>query len=315
MKKQELLGSGMLLLTALIWGTAFVAQSVAMDYMQPFTFGALRYALGALTLTPVMAVTAGIRRHNGVQPTGSRRDLWLGGCLCGVLLFLASASQQIGIQYTSVGRSGFITALYVVLVPIGALVVFRRPLSPLVAVSVAAAVAGLYLLCWQDGPALNRGDVYTAVCAVFFTAQILAMSQFAPRVDGVKLSFIQFAVCAALNAVAAVIREPAVPWSAVTQGWLPLLYAGVMSSGVAYTMQTLGQKRTPPAVASVLMSMESVFAAIAGAVILGQWLSVRETVGCVLMFAAVILAQVPLKRRGKNAASSERRGLFLDKTV
>ncbi len=306
MKKQELLGSGMLLLTALIWGTAFVAQSVAMDSIGPFTFGALRYVLGALTLTPVIAVTAGIRRHNGVQSMGRRRDLWLGGCLCGVLLFLASASQQIGIQYTTVGRSGFITALYVVLVPIGALLVFRRPLSPLVAVSVAAAVAGLYLLCWQDGPALNRGDVYTAVCAVFFTAHILVMSQFAPRADGVKLSCIQFLVCAALNAVVAAIREPLLPWSSVTQAWLPLLYAGVMSSGVAYTMQTLGQKRTPPAVASVLMSMESVFAAIAGAVILGQWLSARETIGCVLMFAAVILAQIPIKRRGKGAASSER---------
>lgn len=295
----------MLLLTAFIWGTAFVAQSVAMDFMGPFTFGALRYALGALTLTPVMAVTAIIRRRRGVPLTDSRRDLWLGGTLCGAMLFLASASQQVGIQYTTVGRSGFITALYVVLVPVGALLVFRRSLSPLVAVSVAAAVAGLYLLCWQDGPALNRGDVYTAVCAVFFTAQILAMSQFAPRVDGVKLSFIQFAVCALLNAVVAVVREPLVQWSAVTQGWLPLLYAGVMSSGMAYTMQTLGQKRTSPAVASVLMSMESVFAAIAGAVILGQWLSVRETVGCVLMFAAVILAQIPVKRRGKGSAATE----------
>lgn len=301
MKKEQWIGSGMLLLTAFIWGMAFVAQSVAMNDIGPFTFGALRYLLGAVALLPVMAIGRVMRRRRGEPAAENRRDLWIGGVVCGVLLCVASTIQQWGLLYTTVGRSGFITALYVVLVPIGALLVFRRPQSPLVLISVAAAVGGLYLLCWQNGPALNRGDVYTAVCALFFTAHILVLSHFAPRVDGVKLSCIQFMVCAVLNAVASVIWEPTFRWSSVAAAWLPLLYTGVMSSGVAYTLQTLGQKRTPPAVASVLMSMESVFAALAGAVLLGQWLSLREILGCLLMFAAVILAQVPLKRRRSAA--------------
>lgn len=297
MKKEQWLGSGMLLLTAMIWGCAFVAQSVAMDSIGPFTFGALRFAIGALTLTPVMAVSARIRRQAGVKTAGRRRDLLLGGALCGTLLFLGSAMQQIGLLTTTVGKSGFLTALYIVLIPLAGLILYRRPPSVTLIVSVAAAVGGLYLLCLPGGGAFNRGDGYTLLCALMFTAHILAVDAFAPKADGVQLSFVQFSVCALWHAVIAIIREPRLSWTAVTAAWVPLLYTGILSCGVAYTLQVLGQKRTPPTVASLLMSLESVFAVLAGALVLGQFPTLRETAGCCLMFAAVLLAQLPLPRR------------------
>lgn len=278
----------MLLLAALIWGCAFVAQSVAMDHLGPFTFGSMRFFMGALVLLPVIAW------RSKKQPAKTRlRDVLLGGAVCGTLLFFATAAQQIGLIYTTVGKSGFITALYVVLVPLAGWVLFRRRVSPLLWVAAAAALGGLYLLCGENGFSLNRGDVYTLLCAVFFGAQIMAVDYFVTRVDGVVLSCLQFAVSGVLNGIVALIAEPAISWSAVTAAWLPLCYTGILSSGVAYTLQILGQKRTPPAVASILMSLESVFAVLAGAVILLQWPTPREAVGCVLMFAAVIVAQIP----------------------
>lgn len=293
MKREQVVGGGMLLLAAIIWGCAFVAQSVAMDHIGPFTFGGLRFAVGGVALLPVIAVRRAFERKRGNRPQRRLRDLLLGGAVCGTVLFLASASQQVGLLYTTVGKSGFITALYIVLVPIGGFFLFRRRLSPLLIVSVAAALVGLYLLCMQDGVSLNRGDVYTFICALLFTVHILSVDVFVDKVDGVQLSCLQFFVCALLNGVVALVREPAVSLEVVSAAWLPLAYTGVMSSGVAYTLQILGQKRTPPAVASLLMSTESVFAALAGAVLLSEWLSPREIVGCCLMFAAVLAAQAP----------------------
>lgn len=203
-------------------------------------------------------------------------------------------APQLGLLYTTPGKSGFITAMYIVLVPIGGLLVFRRRLSPLLLVSLAAAVGGLYLLCMTEGLSLNRGDLYTMFAAVLFAVHILTVDVFAAKTDGVQLSCLQFFVCGLLNGAVALITEPPVTLEMLKAAWLPLLYTGVFSSGVAYTFQVLGQKRTPPTVASLLMSTESVFAVLAGAVLLGQWLSPRETWGCVLMFAAVILAQIPL---------------------
>ena len=297
MKKQQWVGSGMLLLAAIIWGCAFVAQSVAMEHIGPFTFGGLRFALGGVALLPVIFV----RRRQGISG-GRLRDLLVGGVLCGCFLFFASAAQQIGLLYTTVGKSGFITALYVVLVPVAGLLLFRRRVSPLLMISVAAAVGGLYLLCGQTGLSLNKGDVYTFFCALLFTGHILTVDHVAERVDGVQLSCMQFFVCALLNGITALMFEPAVTVTMVVDSWLPLLYTGLLSSGVAYTLQILGQKRTPPAVASLLMSLESVFAVLAGAILLGQWLTPRETVGCCLMFAAVLVAQIPTTSKQKRTS-------------
>ncbi len=280
----------MLLIAALIWGCAFVAQSVAMDFLGPFTFGSLRFFLGALVLLPVIWY----RGKKLGQPLAARpRDVLVGGALCGGFLFLASSAQQIGLMYTTVGKSGFITALYVILVPFAGWLLFRQRVSPLVWIAAAVALGGLYLLCGESGFSLNRGDVYTLVCAVFFTGQIIAVDYYVTRVDGVLLSCLQFAVSGVLNGAVALVTEPAVAWQAVAEAWLPLCYTGLLSSGVAYTFQILGQKRTPPAVASILMSLESVFAVLAGAVLLMQWPTMRESFGCVLMFAAVLIAQKP----------------------
>lgn len=291
MDKQALVGSGMLLLAAVIWGCAFVAQSVAMDHIGPFSFGSTRFFMGAAVLLPVILWRKKRALHTVTRP----RDAILGGVVCGGFLFLASSAQQIGLMYTTVGKSGFITALYVVLVPLAGFVLFRRRVSPLLALGAAAAVVGLYLLCGENGFSVNRGDAYTLACAFLFAAQILAVDHFVTRVDGVLLSCLEFTVSGVLNGVTALIFEPPLTWQALAATWLPLCYTGVLSSGVAYTLQILGQKRTQPAVASLLMSLESVFAVLAGAVILTQWPTLRETVGCAVMFLAVILAQMPTK--------------------
>ncbi|MBE6758285.1 MAG: DMT family transporter [Ruminococcaceae bacterium] len=293
LNKQSLVGSGMLLLAAVIWGCAFVAQSVAMDHIGPFSFGSVRFFIGAAVLLPVIAWRKKRALHTAARP----QEALLGGLVCGGFLFLASASQQIGLMYTTVGKSGFITALYVVLVPLVGFVLFRRRVSPLLALGALAAMIGLYLLCGENGFSVNRGDAYTLACAVLFAAQILAVDHFVTRVDGVLLSCLQFTTSGILNGITALIFEPALTWQMLAATWLPLCYTGILSSGVAYTLQILGQKRTQPAVASLLMSLESVFAVLAGAVILTQWPTLREAIGCVVMFAAVILAQVPTKER------------------
>ncbi len=290
--KGSLVGSAMLLLAAVIWGCAFVAQSVAMDHIGPFSFGSIRFFMGAAVLLPVILW----RKRRTIHTPTRCKDALLGGAVCGGFLFLASALQQIGLMYTTVGKSGFITALYVVLVPLAGFVLFRRRVSPLLAIGTLAATVGLYLLCGENGFSINRGDAYTLACAVLFTAQIIAVDHFVTRVDGVLLSCLQFVMSGMLNGVTALIFEPTLTWQAVAATWLPLCYTGVLSSGVAYTLQILGQKRTQPALASILMSLESVFAVLAGALILLQWPTPREAIGCAVMFAAVILAQMPTKR-------------------
>ena len=292
-KKNSWVGSGMLLLAALIWGGAFVAQSTAMDHIGPFTFGSLRFFLGAVVLLPVIGLRKVSRIHTPTRPSRAI----VGGLLCGVPLFLASASQQIGLIYTTPGKSGFITALYVVLVPLAGLLFFRRRVSPLLAVGVVAAIVGLYLLCGENGLNISQGDLFTLACAVLFTGQILAVDHFVDSVDGVLLSCLEFTVSGVLNGIAALITEPPLTWTMLAETWLPLCYTGILSSGVAYTLQILGQKRTQPAVASILMSLESVFAVLSGALILEHWPTSREWVGCGIMFAAVILAQIPVKAK------------------
>lgn len=292
----------LLLLTATIWGVAFVAQSVGMDYIGPFTFNAVRNAIGGLVLLPCIALLrrtgdgkGGIPQDERKAVSENRKNLLLGGICCGVMLFVASNLQQIGIQYTTVGKAGFITAMYIVLVPILSIFLGKKAGIKIWA-AVVLSVAGLYILCMTGGRfSLQKGDLLVLLSAFAFSVHILVIDHFAPLADGVKMSCIQFFVCALLSAVCMwLFEEP--DMGAILQAWIPVLYAGVLSCGVAYTLQIVGQRGMNPTVASLILSLESVISLIAGWVILGQALSAREISGCVLMFAAIILAQLPERK-------------------
>lgn len=286
----------LLLLTATIWGFAFVAQSVGMDYVGPFTFTAVRSIIGGVVLLPVIAFRE--RKKNKEESTEktNQRLLFLGGILCGLLLCIASNLQQIGIQYTTVGKSGFVTAMYIVLVPVLGIFVHKKT-GWQIWTAVGIAVPGLYFLCMTEGRfVMERGDVLTLLCAMAFSFQILVVDHFAPLVDGVKLACIQFFTCGILSALPMFFLEQ--PKSEqILAAWLPILYAGVLSNGVAYTLQIVAQRGMNPTVASLLMSMESVFSVLAGWLILHQKLNSREMTGCVLMFAAIMLVQINFKKK------------------
>ncbi len=292
---KEFKGNLLLLLTAMIWGAAFVAQSVSMDYIDPFTFSCTRSVLGCLVLIPVIAV---MDRKNGApaktHTARERKTLWLGGFACGVVLFIASNLQQFGICETTAGKAGFITAMYIVLVPIAGLF-FRRRAGWNVWFGVVLAVLGLYLLCVTEGFSIGHGDLLVFLCSIVFTAHILVIDHFSPKVDCVRMSCIQFFVCAVLSGIGMLIFE-APSMATILDCWLPIAYAGILSSGVAYTLQIVGQKYTRPTIASLLMSLESVFAVIFGFLLLHEGFAAREAIGCVLMFAAIILAQLPARR-------------------
>ncbi len=295
----------LLVITAFIWGTAFVAQSVGMDYLGPFTFNGVRSLIGGIALLPCIWF---LERINGKNETGKkdggeneaksvpsgRKDLMAGGIACGMMLFGASSLQQIGIQYTTAGKAGFITAFYIVIVPVLG-IFLRKKIGRKVWSAVAVALAGLYFLCITERFTIGKGDILIFLCALVFSLHILVIDYFSPKVDGVKMSCIQFFVCgiASLPFMFA-LETPKI--EAMIAGWMPLLYAGVLSCGVAYTLQIIGQKNVNPAVASLILSLESCFSVLAGWVVLGERLSVRESVGCVLMFAAIILAQMPEKK-------------------
>lgn len=306
MNKYTLRQSVLLLLTAAIWGVAFVAQSVGMDYVGPFTFNTVRSLIGGIVLIPCIVLlkrinagskdTAGVAEHASGDPSGQRKILLTGGVACGVLLCIASNLQQFGIMYTSVGKSGFITAMYIVLVPVVG-IFLKKKAGVKIWCSVAIAVCGLYLLCMTDnGFSIQKGDLLLLLGAVAFSFHILTIDYFSPKVDGVKMSCIQFFTCGILSMVCMFLFEqPQI--GAILQAWMPIVYAGVMSCGVAYTLQIVGQKGMNPTVASLILSTESVISVIAGWLILHQKLSGRELLGCVLMFAAIILVQLPERKR------------------
>ncbi|MCE5235786.1 MAG: DMT family transporter [Clostridiaceae bacterium] len=294
MNKTAFRSSLLLFLTATIWGFSFVAQSKGMEYVGPLTFNGARAVLGGIVLIPFAAAQSASNRKNGIK--ADKRALFRGGLLCGFFLFLASSFQQYGILYTTVGKSGFITALYIVLVPIFGLFI-KRKTGILVWVSAAVALFGLYLLCITEELSVNLGDALTLACAVLFAGHILVIDRFAAKTDGVTLSMLQFFVNGALACAAAFIFEkPSL--TGILSAWAPVLYAGVMSCGVAYTLQIIGQKGLEPSVASLILSLESCMAVLAGWLLLGQSLSPRELAGCAVMFAAIVLAQLP---PGKSA--------------
>lgn len=304
----------LLLITAMIWGAAFVAQDVAADALEPFTFNGLRMALAALTLVPVVALRHAAARkaasstdaeHTAkpallpTDPT-QRRYLLLGGLACGVMLAMGSGFQQLGINAgVQAGKAGFITALYIVLVPLTGLFFKKRP-TPLVWVAVALSAVGLYLLCMQGGFVLEGGDILLLLCALSFTGHILVIDRVIPHVDGVKLSCIQFAVTAVIClTIAAFTEHPT--WAAVKTAAIPILYAGILSGGVGYTLQIIAQKDIDPTIASLIMCLESVFAVLFGWLLLGDQMTTREYLGCAIMMVGIVLAQLP----GKSAKAED----------
>lgn len=301
MKKASVKQIGLLLLTAMIWGGAFVAQSVGLDYVGPFTINAVRFLIGGLVLLPGIALLEHFQAKRGeVRQRGSARDLLLGGLCCGLALCVATNLQQIGIAYTTVGKAGFLTALYVVIVPFLGLF-FGKRLPPVIWVCVALALAGLYLLCMTGTEGLGKGDLLVLLCALAFSVHILVVDHFSSRVDPVRLSCVQFLVSGLVAAVPmAVLEQPTV--AAVVSAWQPILYAGVLSCGVAYTLQAVAQRDCDPTVCSLVLCLESVFSLLFGWLLLGQGLTLREWLGCVLMFAAIVLAQLPQKARKPKPA-------------
>lgn len=267
-----------------------------MDYVQPFTFTAARSLIGGIVLLPFIFIRAQKAGRTSEEKSASWKQALPGGIICGVLLCIASNLQQIGIQYTTVGKSGFITAMYIVLVPVLG-ILFHKKTGIRVWISVALAVCGLYLLCMTGGSfRLQRGDLYTLCCALMFSLQILAVDHYAPIADNAILACIEFFTCGICSLIPMFLLEQP-RMHLILAAWLPILYAGILSNGVAYTLQFFAQRGLPASTASLLMSTESVFSLLAGFLILHQMLNGRELTGCVLMFAAIILVQIKGKEK------------------
>ena len=297
MKTGQMKNSLLLLLTSFIWGVAFVAQSVGGEAVGCFTFNGVRSLIGAFVLIPVIYFLDNQKKkelgeEKFLEQKGDSKTLLLGGVCCGVMLCIASNFQQFGISFTTVGKAGFITAMYILIVPILGLFM-KKKVGVKVWLGVVLATVGLYMLCMtSESFSLSKGDFLVLICAGFFSLHILIIDYFSPKVDGVRMSCIQFFVCGIISVIIAFIFEsPSL--SAILSGWLPILYAGVLSCGVAYTLQIVGQKNMDPTVASLILSLESVFSVLAGWLILNQTMTLREFSGCGLMFLAIILAQLP----------------------
>lgn len=302
MKKKNWEKSILLLITAVIWGAAFVAQSVGMEHIGPFTFTCVRNILGGLVLIPCISILNKWKgrqeSQTGEKQPQDRRSLLVGGICCGIVLCMASNLQQVGILHTTVGKAGFITALYIVIVPVMGLF-FKRKCGIQVWLGVFIALAGFYLLSTKGGLRPELADIYLLGSAFLFSVHILIIDHFSPKVDGVKLSCLQFFVCGILSGIIMLFTETT-DMADILAAWKPIVYAGVLSSGVAYTLQIIGQKDFNPTVASLILSLESVFSALAGWLILHQALSGRELLGCVLIFCAILLAQIPFKVKKMN---------------
>ena len=293
MKKKQLGNCLLLLLTATIWGSAFVAQSVGMEHVGPFTFTFSRSIIGGIVLLPCILLLGKWKKGFATKVE------WIGGICCGTALCVASNFQQVGMQYTTVGKAGFITALYVVLVPIFGIFMKKR-VSLLIWACVAVSVVGLYLLCMPEGAfVLGFGDLLVLLCAVLFSIHILVIDHFSPKGDGVVISCIQFFTCGIISGIPMMFLENPSIANMVDAKWA-ILYAGVLSSGVAYTLQVVAQKNVNPTVASLILCLESVVAVFAGWIILGEEMSSREIWGCILMFAAIVVAQLPVPEKMKE---------------
>jgi drug/metabolite transporter (DMT)-like permease len=319
MKNKHMLGNLLLLLTAMIWGTAFVAQRVGMDSIEPITFNASRMALAAVMVGALAYVLRQKQKketlrlalskqtlpageehiaHNAEDSTAPWRNILTGGICCGLFLTAGSVFQQMGVVYTSAGKAGFITAMYMLLVPILNYFLFKKKNSWLVWLAVFIGVGGMYLLCVKEDFSLTRGDVLVCICALMFSGHILCCDYFVKLASPIELAAVQFATAAVVSAAVAFFIETP-NRAGIISAAVPILYCGVVSGGIGYTLQIVAQKFTDPTIASLLMSLESVFAVMAGALLLGEQMSSREMIGCVVMFVAIILVQVPLPGEGK----------------
>ena len=294
----------LLFITAVIWGVAFVAQSAGMDYVGPYTFNAVRCLLGGIVLIPcVFFLTRSAKKEQKKDGTASKmpvmdrpKDLLIGGLICGFMMFVSTTLQQVGIAYTTVAKAGFITALYIIIVPILG-IFLKRKAGLKIWISVVIALVGLYLLCMKGSLSLSKGDFLILICSICFAIHIMVVDHFTEKVSGTKLSCIQFLFAGALSSVLMFLFEEP-HWADIGAAWLPICYAGILSCGVAYTFQIIGQRGTDPTIATLILSLESVVSVLAGWILLGETLSPREILGCVLMFGAIILAQINPKKQG-----------------
>lgn len=294
--KKQIQGSIALLLATVIWGSAFISQSVGMDHVGPFTFQAARCLLAVLGLMPVILITDRFKQDNrSFIARWADKQLWKAGILCGIPLFLACNLQQVGLVDTDPGKSGFLTAMYIVIVPIIGIFLKKKP-SIMVPISVVLAVAGLYCISCVGVPRISTGDLLTIGCAFMFAVQIIFVDKYAPSVDALRLNAIQALVCSLLSsAVMAATEHPT--WDGITNCAIPLAHAGLLSMGAAYALQIVGQKHVEPTAASLIMSLESVFALLFGILFLNESMDLWKTVGCTLLFAAVILSQIPIGKK------------------
>lgn len=285
----------LLLITAMIWGSAFVAQKNGMDYVGALTFGGIRTFMGGLVLIPVILIM-----NKGKEPLFSKerreenKAILIGGICCGAALFIASTLQQFGVAHTTAGKAGFITTLYVAFVPIIS-VILRKRVRNIMWLCVLLGIGGMYLLSVKPGEfSISFGDALVLCCALGFAIHIMVISHFSPKMDGIKLSCVQFLFAGTLGIIGMFIfEEPDI--KNILDCTIPLLYAGVLSCGIGYTLQIVAQKHAEPTVASLLMSLESVFSVIFGWLLLNELLTLREIIGCVVIFAAVIISNIPEK--------------------
>lgn len=299
---RKLKGELYLLLAAVIWGSAFIFQKMGMDYIGPFTFGAFRFTLGSLALLPAIWITGGINKYRPIEERKqitpfADKELLVGALLCGIANFIAGSLQQVGIVYTTAGKAGFITSLDIVIVPL--ILLFLRKKVPLLTwVGIAIAAFGLYLLCITDGFTIQLGDGLVMACAVAYSFQILLIDYYSERVDVLKLSFLQFFLAGICSLITAILFE-SIELQAVIDCAVPVLYTAILEVSVAFTLQIAGQKYTPPAIATIIMSLEAFFSAVCGALFLGETMSGKEVIGCVLMMTAFIIAQIPEMRHNE----------------
>lgn len=283
------------MLGTFIWGMAFIAQSVGMNLIGPFTFQAIRCLLGVLFLFPVTTL---FDRKIGVKESLKKwknPTLWISGIICGVALFIATSLQQVGLVYTTPGKAGFLTAMYIVLVPILGIFVHRKPgINALF--SVILALIGLYLLSFTNISNVNIGDLFMIGCAFAFAVQILLIDRFAQQLDGLRLNCVQALVVSTLSVPEILLNQETIEMNTILSCWLPLCFAGVLSMGVGYSLQIVGQKRLEPTAASLIMSLESVFSALGGWLLLRNTMTPAELTGCALVFAGVIVSQLPVHR-------------------
>jgi drug/metabolite transporter (DMT)-like permease len=326
---KKLKGDLMLVLTAMVWGGSFVAQKSGMELIGPFAFNGIRTIIGGIVLIPLIMVLDRMKSKKQASVPAVKADaadsalseadkkndqklLITGSICCGLALLVAGMLQQIGMMYTTAGKAGFITALYVVLVPIFGRILGKK-IRPLIWLCVLASAFGLYLLCMPASGGfghINKGDLIVLACALCFAVHILLIDYFSPKVDGVRLSCLQFFIAGILCVILMFPLDPVLGYdipslSQLLDAWIPIVYAGALSCGAGYTMQIVAQADTDPAVASMILCLESVFAVIAGMLILGESLSLREAAGCIIMFAAILAAQLPAKPGIELAAKKQ----------